>query len=170
MKKIIGLIIVILAVAIVLAFRPDTKVYENDTLGIRFEYPDEYELQSRELGNGKNGHLSLVLLDKDFVPVEGGEGPPTINLDLYQSPAEPDALTWVNSNQFSNFALSDGKYEERGISGKPGITYKSDGLYATDNLVVKNRDYILHVSGGYIAAEDEIRDHYEDVLDSLELY
>jgi hypothetical protein len=148
----------------------EIETYENAALGIRFNFPDTYRIESRELGDGKNGHLSIVLVDKDFIPVEGGEGPPTINFDIYQSPAEPDALTWVNSNPFSNFALSDGKYEERGISGRPAVAYKSDGLYATDNIVVMNRDYILHVSSGYIAEDDEIRNHFKDVLRSLELY
>jgi hypothetical protein len=104
------------------------------------------------------------------VPVEGGEGPPTINFDIYENPSEPNALAWVKGNQFSNFALSDGKYEEKSVSGKPAVTYKSDGLYPTDNVVVMNRDYVLHISGGYLGADDEIRDHFEDVLESLELY
>lgn len=169
MNKTLG-IFLIFALTVVLIFIMVRKVgeasYANDEFGIKFEYSDDYRIEERS----DQGRYSLVLLPVDYTPPENGEGPPAINFDLYFNPGVENALEWVQGNQNSNFQLSNQQYEAGVVGGEPAVMYRSDGLYATDNVVVLNRDYVLHISSGFIAEDDQIRDDFEDVLDSLKLY
>jgi hypothetical protein len=168
MKKIIIIILLVVVAVLAAVLHKDTLEYQNIDLGISFEYPKTYRLEERQLGDGHRGHLSLMLIDKDFVPVEGGEGPPTINIDLYQNPNWSEPLAWVQNEPRSNFQLSNGKFEERMVARRTAVLYKSDGLYQTENVVLKNRDYIAHMSVGYLTSDDKIRRDFQEVLNSVE--
>ena len=65
----------------------NSSVYMNDTYGISFEYSDTYALQEREVGNAQRYHQMLTLIDKEALAniPQNGEGPPTINVDIFQN-------------------------------------------------------------------------------------
>src|SRR3989344_2423906 len=66
---------------------PTGLEYTSEAYGMSFRYPETYELQEREVGNGERYHYSIVLIDKEALATlpQNGEGPPTINVDIFQN-------------------------------------------------------------------------------------
>lgn len=145
--------------------------YTNETYGINFYYPDDYLLDEGEVGNGERGHYVITLAPKDAFPLPaGGEGPPTITIDIYQNGLDNLTLdSWLKNTSFSNFKLSDGKYSTTTISGILGVRYHWSGLYEADTTAFIYKKSIIAISGMYISPEDKIRGDFDKVINSLRL-
>lgn len=145
-------------------------IYENSDFGFRFEYPNRYKVEEKHLGNGERKHTSIVLLPKDFVPPEGGEGPTTISVDIYQNNLDKQSIeAWIKGTAFSNYKLSDGKLTSLTIDGKEALTYTWDGLYRGQTIVFSHNDNIVALSVTYLSPEDQILKDFDVVFNSFKL-
>ncbi|MBX4195429.1 hypothetical protein KW796_00530 [Candidatus Parcubacteria bacterium] len=120
-----------------------SKTYDNDGVGIRFRYPDEYSL---EKGNIDGGFEIILTKDKP-----GGEAPPAIRVSFAKDRDLPSGIQGV-------------------LSGKPSVSYKTDGLYAGEAVSVLNRGYMITMSDEYITSDDQIRKDFQKILETVELY
>lgn len=145
----------------------EENIYESDRFGIRFSYPDGYELQEREQAPGQS---AIIIMEEDVVIPENGEGPPTITIVIHDNASGQSLESWVRNDRDSNFQLSSGTFATGTVHGRTAIMYKSDGLYPTDNVVVSHKGGVIHLSGGYLTPEDEIRSDFQKVLSSIEFY
>lgn len=151
-----------------------TSAYNNSIYGISFEYPNTYELQEREVGNGERAHYSITLIDKVALAnaPQNGEGPPVITVDIFQNDVDQLSINeWVEGSSFSNFKLSpDGTLASTTLAGAPALTYTWDGLYRGKSYVAAHRGNIVMVSGQSLATEDKIVGDFNEIIFSFTLY
>lgn len=148
--------------------------YTNAAYGISFEYPNTYELQEREVGDGHRYHYSITLIDKEALAniPQNGEGPPTVNVDIYQNNLDQLSIeTWVRGTNFSNFKLSpDGLLASTNIAGVPALSYTWDGLYRGESVVFTHKENVVMLSVTYLAQDDQIRRDFGRVYSSMNVY
>lgn len=165
MKRSVVIVLIIALIAGLGLFAAKSgEVYENDEFGVRFEIPEGYKVEER----GSQSSYSITLYDEEFVPVEGGEGPPAINVVFHRNPSQTEPEDWVKNNPLSNYQLSGGILYKDEVAGKRTITYSATGLYESDNAVLLHRDAMVHMSAGYMSSDDKIREDFEDILSNIE--
>lgn len=156
-----------------------TKIYENQALGVRFEYPGRYFVIEHDQSTGARYRYAIILMEDTAenralaagVSTEPREGPPTISFDLYQNNLDNQALeTWIRSSNDSNFKLSpDGVLTSTTVAGLPALGYRWSGLYEGESTAFVYGDYIGVVSVTWLEPGDQIVTDFRGVLLSLEL-
>lgn len=148
--------------------------YTNDTYGVTFSYSSAYKLEEMNLTDKRaETGLILVLTDRNFVPVEGGEGPVAITLALLDGPHpsvedEAPVDTWIRTEPFSNFKLSPDQLASRTqLAGKDARIYAWDGLYPGTSVVTTHKGNIVMASVTYQGADDPIKKDFTRFLDSI---
>jgi hypothetical protein len=143
--------------------------YTNDKFGFTFDYPDTYTVEERNLDTGNRYHTSIVLISKGFVPPDGGEGPTTINLDIYQNNLDNLSIErWIKETSASNYKLSsDGKLTSLTVDGEDALTYNWDGLYSGQTIVFEHDNNIYALSVTHMTPTDQILSDFEIVYDSF---
>jgi hypothetical protein len=144
-------------------------VYQNDRYGFAFSYPKGYVLTEREVGNGERGHYAITLVrEEDSIPVENGEGPTAITVDVYQNNLDNlTLLQWLTGTNQSNFKLSDGTYDTAEVDGVGAVAYSWSGLYEGKTVAVRHKDSIIAFSGTYLAPSDKIIGDFDLVVRSV---
>lgn len=169
----IALIVVVLAVGGYLLWSEagsGMEKYQSSTQGIRFEYPNSYELtQERERDAERPWHV-IVLADRDTVPApENGEGPPVIAMVIIDNVENQSLEEWVRTSTFSNFQLSGGgELASTTVDGEDAITYRYSGLYETEAIAAVQGGKIYLFSVGWLDENDRIRQDFESILASVD--
>lgn len=186
MKKILPIIIAIIAIAAIwfglsrVLMTSDeetagnavgTQEYSSGEWLFAFEYPDSYGLIERDLSTPQRGHLSLVLADKSFVSSEGGEGPISINVDVYQNAKNEGytAESWIKGNSASNYKLGPGDITTRTVGGHEAFEYSWSGLYEGESVVVATADYMYMFSVTRDGKNDPILTDFDGLLESVRI-
>ncbi len=146
------------------------KTYNIKELGLSFNYPDTYNLIEEDAGSNQRKNTRLTLMDKGFTPPIGGEGPKTINIDIYQNNIDKQTPeNWIKNNSNSNYKLGDGVIKQTTIDGKPALEYSWSGLYNGVTIVFEHNENIVAVSGTYLEVGDRIVKDYKNLLASIKL-
>lgn len=142
--------------------------YSSDAYGISFRYPDSYALSEREITEGIESYV-IMLVDREAaanVP-EFSDGPASIAISVFPA-TTTSAETWVRESIASNFQLSrDGTLMETRVDGVPAVSYTSDGLYATDNVVLVRDSRVYMFSVGWTSRNDAIVSDFADLLSTV---
>jgi hypothetical protein len=199
MQKIIFSIAAVASIAIILfvIFGRDAMFVQGDQIqtedgrtmvriidadyGIKFEYreePDGYVLEENDAPIQEDDQFltSYMLTDKVAYQelkesTEPREGPPTIQINIFDNPDGIEGRVWAEeNNQYSNINLSSSTIRNSSFNDLRVIKYRTDGLYPADVVLVpfNNRIYIL--SGQFTDRQDEIRDDFKEILDSIEFF
>lgn len=145
-----------------------TQSYASTEYGFSFDYPDTYQIEERVIDNANRNHKSITLMPKGYVPPEGGEGPTTISIDIYQNNLDKQSLeTWIKGNAYSNYKLGSGLITSLNVSGKEALSYDWDGLYSGHTVVFEHNQTIIAVSVTYMNRGDQIRLDFENILKSF---
>ena len=152
----------------------ETLAYANSAYGISFSYPDTYVLEEREVGNGERYHYAITLMDKVAaanIP-QNGEGPPAINVDIFQNNLDDlTAAEWVENDSRSNFKLSpDGTLAPVIVADAEGLLYAWYGLYRGNSIVFAHGDNIIMLSVSYLTPDDAILSDFAGLVASFELH
>lgn len=147
------------------------QTYSNDTYGISFSYPDEYELSEREAGTAQRWHHVITLMRKeDLPPPEGGEGPPAITFDIYQNNLDKMSLNqWLTGTNASNFKLGNGTFSSTTVNGREAVSYSWSGLYEGRTVAFLHKDAVVAVSGTALMPTDPIYADFDAVVRSIQL-
>src|SRR3989344_995071 len=149
--------------------------YSNPEIGLEFNYfvgPSGYVVEESNVVNTVSGLVRTIVLIRSEdvnrnIPV-GGEGPATIALQVFKNTEKQTPLAWAEKHiQFSNINLKIGNVVEVVVGGAPAIRYMADGLYASDNVVVVNGDYVYLMSGMFIDAESQLRKDFSPLVESV---
>jgi hypothetical protein len=146
--------------------------YSNDEYGISFVYPKGYVLEERNFpGSDMRKHHGIVLtLEKDLPPPVQGEGPVSINIDIYQNNLDSQtAEQWIRNSSESNFKLGDGKISTTTISGFPAFSYRWSGLYEGTTVVTSRPDWIYSFSVTYLEMGEEIIQDFVEVRKNVKI-
>ena len=108
-------------------------------------------------------------MPKGFVPPEGGEGPTTINLDIYQNNLDNLSIErWIKETSNSNYKLGDGKLTSTSVDGLDALTYNWDGLYQGQTIVFAYKDNIYALSATHMTPNDQILKDFDLVYNTFD--
>ncbi len=149
--------------------------YSQSEIGLEFEYregPEGYVVDERmpvDLGTGLVKNIILTRTeDAENTPPVGGEGPPVIVISVFENTKKQFPRAWANEHvQYSNINLVMGEVGEAVVGGANAIRYMTDGLYASENVVVAHGDYMYVVTGQFIDQDSPIRRDYEALVESI---
>lgn len=157
---------------------PSVSSFTDETLGISFDYDKENYVLLEQAPNESNPNLikTIVLMEKaDYQSLlngerEGGEGPAVISLQVLNNPNNLGAREWVEQNPgLSNSPLIMGELTETNVSGKSGVAYNADGLYASRNVVFANGGKIYFASGQFLDRNSDLYREFGEFIKSLKL-
>ena len=143
--------------------------YMDMERGFSFQYPDFYELFEREAGNAEREHYAITLIrESDTVPVEGGEGPTAITIDIFQNDIDKQSIMdWMTGTNDSNYKLGDGAYVRTTVGDVDALVYTWSGLYEGKTTVFAHGDDIIAVSVTWLTPTDGMLADYQLLLDSF---
>lgn len=112
-----------------------------------------------------------LMLETDYAALGSrvaGEGPPTMNIDIYKNPKKYAPRAWAEAYpDFSNFHLAVGEVFDGALGEGEAIRYAVDGLYHIDTHVVRYGEYIYIVSGAYLDETSPTRVDFPYFLGSI---
>ncbi len=147
---------------------PVNQTYRSEEYGFTFEYPDNYVVEVKDIDTVYRKHQSFILMPKGYIPPQGGEGPTTINIDVYQNNLDKQSVeAWIKGSAPSNYKLGSGLITSLNVNGKEALSYDWDGLYRGHTTVFEHNQNIIAVSVTYLDISDRIRSDYENLLNSF---
>lgn len=123
------------------------NIYKNESLGIRFEYPegfvvDDTHKQSDTESEMRRGTVEVwtqadyeAMQTNDF---EGTELPANVNLSVYRNRDRLSLQDWVESR--SDYFVSPQNYKQQQVANQDAIAFQSTGLYEFETIVLPSRD------------------------------
>ncbi len=177
LKKLFVLILVLLvAVTIYLALttkKADILKYSSDEYGILFYYPKDYVLTEIDApGSGMRKHHIITLIQKkDLPPPVGGEGPVSINIDIYQNNLDKQTTEdWIRNTSESNFKLGEGRLSSTTIGSFPALSYRWSGLYEGTTIVTAQPNWVYVFSVTYLEMGEQIIQDFVTIKDSVKIF
>ncbi len=147
------------------------RTFTSTTYGISFQYPASYTLREDDATfQGTSIHV-VTLSDTEALAQAplNGEGPPSINVSISSTTAT-STESWIRTSSVSNFALAaTTTLSSMTVNGMPALSYQSDGLYSTNNVVLLQGGRAYHFSVAWITREDDIIEDFEQLLDTVRL-
>jgi len=150
------------------------STYSNENLGFSFEYKkggDGYilEIKTVQFDNGNSVETHTLTQTSEYEArepqTEPGEGPPVIELHVYENTTAEWPLEWIENNpEESLFPLMLSEPEAIVLSGMSGIRYRADGLYVHDVYVVARAGYIYMLRGMYIDTNSPIYRDFQKLI------
>ena len=119
-------------------------------------------------------HIVVLMLKSDYNTLQEEarditrEGPPTLNIAIYNNPQNTPVDEWVDAHPNAvNRDLVLGTITEDIVAGEQALRMKTDGLYVTNVALVSHRGYIYLFTGGFIDENSpQVRD-FEYLLSSV---
>lgn len=183
-KLIIGALVLIALIGGISLLSKDEKVadldesslatYSSGDLGLEFNYKtgtEGYVVQESTPVGDPDLVRAIVLIPSEEagkVPPIGGEGPATITIQVFKNTKKQWSRTWADEHvQYSNINLKIGEVSETVVGGANAIRYRADGLYASENFVVANGEYIYMFSGMFLDENSTLRKDFAPIVNSV---
>lgn len=149
--------------------RMEAKTYMSMKYGFSFEYPGDYVLTEREVSDDHPGHYQIMLVaESDPIAPEGGEGPISVSIDLYQNDTDRQSVMgWITGTSIANYKLGDERIEESKVAGAAAYTNTWSGLYEGKTTTFARGDDIIAISVTWMSPQDKTIAAYEQVLESF---
>lgn len=150
----------------------DMRTYTSAEYGISFEYPDTYTLTEIDSpGSALREHHAIVLQRTEDLPApEGGEGPLSITIDIYQNNLDNQTTeNWIRRSSASNFKLGDMTLASTTIDGKAALSYRWSGLYEGTTVAIARPDWIYAFSVTYLEMGADIIQDFVMIRESVRL-
>lgn len=151
---------------------PVSSTYTSEKYGISFEVPEGYTLSESERGSAHRGHYSIVMIKNEDLPApENGEGPTSINIDIYQNNIDQQTLpAWFHGTNNSNSKLTATQsYASTTVAGKEAIAYRWSGLYEGETIAFRHNGNIVALTVTYMDEQDKNIAAFREILLSLTL-
>ena len=155
-----------------LAPAPAMRTYSSAEYGISFSYPSTYLLTEHDaLGSALRKHHAITLMRREDLPLpEGGEGPPSITIDMYQNNLDTQTTEqWIRNSSASNFKLGAGLLTHARVGGLPALSYNWSGLYEGMTVAVAEPNWIYALSVTYMDANSPIVQDFKALTESVRI-
>jgi hypothetical protein len=151
------------------------RTFSQNDVGLEFDYfegPNGYVVDERmpvDLGTGLVKNIILMRTEDALnEPPVDGEGPPVIVISVFENTEKKFPRTWADENiQHSNINLIMGDVQEVVVGGANAIRYMTDGLYASENMVVAHGDHMYVIIGQFMDQNSQIRRDYPALVQSI---
>lgn len=134
--------------------------YRSAELGVEFEYPETYTLETHNQDTTEREWTVLTIIDSEVLRSarENGasEGPPAITVQVFNNPENYSMEEWITElTQYSNSHLAnDSELLSGEVGGVPALAYLYSGLFETHAVVVAHEDKIYFFTVDWMTQED----------------
>lgn len=156
------------------------EVFSDTNAGVQFAYktaPNGYVVDDLSAFIGEEDtsvyQVLRVMNEREKIEMEtsegGREGPPTINIMVFENTENLTASQWVDATpRFSNIELAVGDVDRDAVvGGANAVRYQTDGLYMTDNVVVAHGEFMYHFTGSFLEPNVGIHQDFKQLIDSI---
>jgi hypothetical protein len=146
--------------------------YSNTEYGISFTYPENYTVTEADAaGSEMRKRHAITLIRKADLPVpQGGEGPTSITIEMYQNNLDKQTTEqWILNSNESNFKLSNGVMATTTIDGLPARSYRWSGLYEGTTIVTAQPNWIYVLSVTYLEMGSDIVQDFVKIKESVKI-
>jgi hypothetical protein len=148
---------------------PDMR-FTAKNYGFAYTIPGDYVQLEGEKGTPAQTHYAYIMVNrKDVKPVQNGEGPRTISIDVLGNPKKLTLDQWFKTSTTSNSNLAKAPYATTTVFGKDAIVYKWSGLYEGETIAFIHKENIVMMSVTYLTPEDRNISAFKSIVASLEL-
>lgn len=149
-----------------------TSAYSNAKYGLSFTYSNDYQLSEIDApGSALREQHTIVLQRKSDLPApEGGEGPPSITIDIYQNNLDNQTTEgWIRGDSRSNFKLGDMTLASTTVDGKAALSYRWSGLYEGTTVAIARPNWVYAFSVTYLEMGADIIQDFVAIRESVRL-
>lgn len=157
--------------------QPEYAPYTDDGYGFTLSYPigkNGYLLSELPVHNEMGGPVKILILEneeaqaqKGAVP-QNGEGAPVITILVFSNVDALDLRTWAQTNiLYSGFDRIMSEVTDTVVGAVPALRYTTDGLYATETIVVGHNSHIFVFLGPYIEKQSKLHDDFASMIESV---
>lgn len=116
------------------------------------------------LGDATSGVMLMETSDAvSMGDRESSEGPPTINVRVYDNADLLTPMAWAEEHQFeSNLAIAANDPVETTLADAPAVRYMVDGLYLTDTIIATANEQLFVLTGSRL-------DEYSPLISAFEM-
>ncbi len=149
-----------------------TQTYTSPQLGLTFDYPEDYTLESHDDGNAERSWTTLTLIEttllEEYEASGAMEGPPAIAVQVFDNVENYSLEEWITTTSYSNYKLaSDPELLQGEVAGEPARAYQHSGLYETNAVVVAHEGSIYMFSVGWLTEVDRNLHEFGQLLESV---
>lgn len=95
------------------------------------------------------------------------EGPRGITIFVIKNQQKQALSDWLNKSPISNFGQKIGEVAEISLSGKPALSYQSDGLYINETVAMMEGEYVYVFNVTFNSIEDNIYKDFHTLLGTV---
>lgn len=147
-------------------------VYESVAYNLAFSLPQRYVLEERDVvgDDERIHHIITFTHEEDLPPPEGGEGPPSITVGIYQNNSDAQSAdSWIRNTSASNFTLGDGVIRDSTLGGMPARSYRWSGLYEGSTVVYATDRFVYTFTVTYLEMGDPIVQDFAALRESVRI-
>ena len=144
--------------------------FNSDELGLSFDYPASYTLETHADGNDERNWTTLVLVERSILEEYEGasEGPPSITVQVFNNIENYDLEEWITTTSYSNYKLAtDDTLLSGEVGGEPARAYAYSGLSENNAVVVAHEGNIYLFAVGWLTQDDKNINDFGHLLESV---
>ncbi|MBV6622327.1 MAG: hypothetical protein KI793_05110 [Rivularia sp. (in: Bacteria)] len=155
-----------------IAAASNTNVYRSRRLGVNFKYPKGFVI--KEPQNTSNSSKVLELWSvKDYQEIADGKfqntfTPGNMSISVEDNPQGLSLVQWVTNNDELGDIIPE-SYDTHIVAGKEAMSFRTDGLYDFQNIVLPNSDGKKVILISFAQGDREYQKVFEQVVSTLQV-
>ncbi|MCJ8281409.1 MAG: hypothetical protein MJK14_16455 [Rivularia sp. ALOHA_DT_140] len=155
-----------------IAAASNTNVYRSRRLGVNFKYPKGFVIKEPQDTSRSSKVLELWSL-KDYQAIESGKfqntfSPGNVSISLENNPRGLSLVQWVTNNDELGDIIPE-SYDVHVVAGKEAMSFRTDGLYNFQNLVLPSDDGKKVILISFAQGDRNYQKAFEQVVSSLQV-
>ncbi|AFY55571.1 hypothetical protein Riv7116_3096 [Rivularia sp. PCC 7116] len=155
-----------------IAAASNTNVYQSRRLGVNFKYPKGFVIKEPQDTSNSSKILELWSL-KDYQAIESGKfkntfTPGNMSISVEDNPRGLSLVQWVTNNDELGDIIPE-SYDTHIVAGKEAMSFRTDGLYDFQNLVLPNSDGKKVILISFAQGDRSYQTVFEKVVSTLQV-
>ncbi len=155
-----------------IAAASNTNVYRSRRLGVNFKYPKGFVIKEPQDTSNPSNVLELWSL-KDYQAIESGKfkntfTPGNMSISVENNPQGLSLVQWVTNNDELGDIIPE-SYDTHVVAGKEAMSFRTDGLYYFQNLVLPSSDGKKVILISFAQGDKSYQQVFEQVVSTLQV-
>ncbi len=147
-------------------------MYRSRRLGVNFKYPKGFVIKEPQDASNSSRVLELWSL-KDYQAIESGKfkntfSPGNMSISVENNPQGLSLVQWVTNNDELGDIIPE-SYDTHIVAGKEAMSFRTDGLYSFQNLVLPSSDDKQIILISFAQGDNSYQQVFEQVVSTLQV-
>ena len=157
-----------------IAAASNTNVYRSRRLGVNFKYPKGFVIKEpQDNSNSSSSNVLELWSLKDYQAIESGKfkntfTPGNMSISVENNPQGLSLVQWVTSNDEIGDIIPE-SYDTHIVAGKEAMSFRTDGLYNFQNLVLPSSDRKKVILISFAQGDRSYQQVFEQVVSTLQV-